>query len=238
MFKKIKNVKINYKQYGSGDDVVLLHGWGQNIGMMDPLGKNLDSNHRITILDLPGFGLSSEPDDVLGVPDYADIVYELLKELNISKPILIGHSFGGRVAIVYASKYPTKKIVLFGAPCVRHVYKSKKQSLFKIMKKIIIFRPFVNILKNHLGSPDYKNATPKMRDILVKTVNLDLSSYAKKVKCEALLVWGENDTAVPVDCARELDDLLPSSALIILPGTHYCYLENLERVVSILNNFI
>ena len=238
MFKKIKNIKINYKQYGKGDDVILLHGWGQNIAMMDPLGKKIEDNHRITIIDLPGFGLSSEPESVLGVPDYADIVYELLKELKISNPIIIGHSFGGRVAICYASKYPTKKMVLFGAPCVRHEHKSKKQAVFKFMKKIIIFRPFVNILKKHLGSVDYKNATPKMRDILVKTVNLDLSEYAKKIKCDALLIWGENDTAVSVSEAKELDGLLKNSALIILPGTHYYYLENLERVTDILNNFI
>ena len=238
MFKKIKNIKINYKQYGNGDDVILLHGWGQNIQMMDPLGKNLEGNHRITIIDLPGFGLSSEPESVIGVPDYADVVHELLKELKIKNPIIIGHSFGGRVAICYASKYSTKKIVLFGAPCVRHEHKSKKQTLFKVMKKIIIFRPFINILKKYLGSPDYKNATPKMRDILVKTVNLDLSDYAKKINCEALLIWGENDTAVPLSEAKELDSLLKNSALIVLPGTHYCYLENLERVTNILNNFI
>ena len=102
MFKKIKNIKINYKQYGNGDDVILLHGWGQNIQMMDPLGKNLEGNHRITIIDLPGFGLSSEPESVIGVPDYADVVHELLKELKIKNPIIIGHSFGGRVAICYA----------------------------------------------------------------------------------------------------------------------------------------
>lgn len=238
MFKKIKNIKINYKQYGSGEDVILLHGWGQNIQMMDPLGKKIDSNHRVTIIDLPGFGLSSEPEDVLGVPEYADILHELLKELKINNPILIGHSFGGRVTLCYASKYPTKKIVLFGSPCVRHEHKSMKQTLFKVMKKIIIFKPFVNILKKHLGSPDYKNATPKMRDILVKTVNLDLSDYAKKISCEALLIWGENDTAVPVSDAKELDNLLKNSALIVLPGTHYCYLENLDRVTNILNNFI
>ena len=57
MFKKIKNIKINYKQYGEGKDVVLLHGWGQNIEMMKPLGDNLSDHYKITIIDLPGFGL-------------------------------------------------------------------------------------------------------------------------------------------------------------------------------------
>ena len=59
----IKDVYINYVQYGNkkGKEVVLLHGWGQNIEMMDPIGKALSKDFHITILDLPGFGNSSEP---------------------------------------------------------------------------------------------------------------------------------------------------------------------------------
>ena len=238
MFKRVKNIKVNYKQYGEGEDIVLLHGWGQNIAMMDPLGTNLKENHRITIIDLPGFGLSEEPDTIYGVSDYVELLHELFLELKIEKPILIGHSFGGRLSICYASKYPVSKMVLFGSPCVRHVYKSKKQSFYKALKKVKILNPIVNIMKKHMGSADYKNASPKMRDVLVKTVNEDLSEYAKKVNCSTLLIWGENDTAVPVSEARELDDLLQDSALIILPGTHYCYLENLSQVINILNNFL
>ena len=238
MFKKIRNVKINYKQYGKGTDIVLLHGWGQNIEMMKPLGDHLSDHYHITIIDLPGFGLSKEPVYAYDIFDYVETVHDLLKELNISNPIMMGHSFGGRIAIVYASKYPVNKLVLFGSPCVRHEYKSFKQSLFKTMKKVKIFKPLVNVMKKHVGSEDYRNASPLMRDILVKTVNQDLSEYAKKIKCSTLLIWGENDVAVPVSEAKELDELLSDSALIILPGTHYCYLENLNQVVNILYNFI
>lgn len=238
MFKKIKNIKINYKQYGKGEDVILLHGWGQNISMMQPLGDNLSANHRITIIDLPGFGVSDKPEYAYTVFDYTEIVHDLLVSLKINNPILIGHSFGGRIAIIYASKYPVNKLVLFGSPCVRHEYKSLKQSFYKKLKKITILKPLVNFMKNHTGSVDYKNASPLMREVLVKTVNQDLSDCAKKIKCSVLLIWGENDEAVPVSEAKELDELLIDSALIILPGTHYCYLENLVQVTNILNNFI
>ena len=238
MFKKIRNIKINYKQYGEGEDVILLHGWGQNIQMMEPLGDNLSDHYRITIIDLPGFGLSEEPKEVYSIFDYTDIVHELLQELKIDNPIMMGHSFGGRISIVYASKYKVNKLVLFGSPCVRHEYKSIKQSILKSVKKIKFLNPLVNVMKKHMGSVDYRNASPMMRDILVKTVNQDLSEYARKVKCSTLLIWGENDDAVPVSDAKELDNLLLDSALIILPGTHYCYLENLKQVVNILYNFI
>ena len=143
--------------------------------MMDPLGDRLKENRRITIIDLPGFGLSEEPDYPYSVSDYADFVHDLLAELNISKPVLIGHSFGGRISIVYASKYDVDKLVLFGSPCVRHAYVDKKQKLLKSIKKIKILKPFVNIVKKHSGSVDYRNASALMRDVLVKTVNTDLS---------------------------------------------------------------
>ena len=238
MFKKIRNIKINYKQYGKGDDVVLLHGWGQNIEMMKPLGDNLSDHYRVTIIDLPGFGLSKEPVYAYTIFDYTEVVHELLKELDITNPIIMGHSFGGRIAIVYASKYKVNKLVLFGSPCVRHEYKSIKQSFFKMIKKVKVFSPLVNMMKKHVGSVDYRNASPLMREVLVKTVNQDLSENAKKIKCPTLLIWGENDEAVPVSEAKELDNLLLDSALIVLPGTHYCYLENLNQVVNILYNFI
>ena len=169
MFKKIRNIKINYKQYGSGSDVVLLHGWGQNIQMMLPLGDKLSASHRITIIDLPGFGVSDKPEFAYTIFDYTEIVHDLLASLKINDPILIGHSFGGRIAIIYASRYKVNKLVLFGSPCVRHEYKSLKQSFYKTIKKISILSPLVNWMKNHTGSTDYKNATPLMREILVKT---------------------------------------------------------------------
>jgi len=238
MFKRIRDIKINYKQYGEGEDIVLLHGWGQNISMMDPLGNYLKVNHRITIVDLPGFGLSEEPKTPYDVSDYVNVVHDLLEELNVKKPILIGHSFGGRISIVYASKYDTKKIVLFGSPCIRKEHKSKKQTIFKIIKKVKVFKPIVNMMRNHMGSVDYRNASPMMKDVLVKIVNEDLSDYAKKITCSCLLIWGDKDEAVPVEDAKELDKLLKDSALIVLSGTHYCYLENLHQVIDIINNFI
>ena len=238
MFKVIKGIRVNYTQYGNGQDIVLLHGWGQNIKMMEPLGKRIDDNKRITIIDLPGFGLSNEPETSYSVYDYVDFLVEFFKELEIKKPILIGHSFGGRLSIIYASKYETEKIVLLGSPCVRHEYKSFKQSLLKFLKKLKIFNPIVNWMKKHTGSVDYRNATPRMREILVKTVNEDLGECAKNIKCKALLIWGESDTAVPVEQARELDELLADSKLIILPGTHYLYLEKIREVSNLINEFI
>ncbi len=241
MFKTVKNVKINYKQYGNGKDLVLLHGWGQNIQMMEPLGDLLKNNYKITIIDLPGFGLSEEPDSDFDLHSYVELLKELFNFLKIKKPIIVGHSFGGRLGIIYSAKYEVSKLVLFGAPCVRHkpvVKKNVKQRIFNFLKKFKIFKPLTEEMKKHMGSVDYRNATPVMRNVLVKTVNEDLSEYAKEIKCPVLMIWGDKDTAAPVEYAKELDSLLQDSTFIILSGTHYCYLENLDVVYNHIIEFL
>lgn len=236
----IRNININYIQYGSGSDVVLLHGWGQNIAMMKPIGHRLQKNHRITILDFPGFGESEEPKTALTVYDYCEILEELLKKLKVKKPVIMGHSFGGRIAIIYASRNEVEKVVLFGSPCIRKEVKpSLKLRMLKSLKKIPGINKLEGFAKNHMGSRDYKNASEIMKKILVNVVNEDLSECAKKINVPTLLIWGDRDTEAPVEDAKELEKIIPDAGLIVLPNsTHYAYLENLPQVINILNNFL
>ena len=236
---KINEVNVNYIQYGEGKDILLLHGWGQNIEMMKPVGDNFSNRCRITILDFPGFGESDEPKEEWTLSDYSDMLEKFIKKVGIVKPIIIGHSFGGRVAIKYSSNHPIEKLILFGSPCVRS---QKELSLFVKMLKGIKKLPGMNKLgeymKKYIGSRDYKAASPIMRQTLVNVVNEDLSERAKEIEEPTLLIWGEYDEEAPVEDARLLEGLLMDAALIVLPGTHYAYLENLPRVVSILDSFI
>ena len=236
---KVKNVLVNYIQYGEGKDILLLHGWGQNIEMMKMLGDNFSDRFRITILDFPGFGLSEEPSESWTIKDFADMLEEFVKELGIKKPIIMGHSFGGRVAIRYSADHVVEKIVLFGSPCVREDTELPLSvKILKGIKKLPGMDKIGEFAKNFIGSRDYKAASPIMRQTLVDVVNEDLSKYAKEIDCPTLLIWGENDTEAPVEDARILEGIMVDAALIVLPGTHYAYIENLGQVVNILNNFI
>ena len=234
----INNLNINYIQYGTGKDIILLHGWGQNIEMMKPLGDNFSDRFRITILDLPGFGESEEPKETWTIDKYELLLEEFLKELNIKKPIVIGHSFGGRLAIRFSARNPIEKLVLFGSPCIRikeelpfHV------KVLKGLKKIPGLNDFGEYMKKYIGSRDYKAASPIMRQTLVEVVNEDLSKYAREIEEPTLLIWGDQDDEAPLSEAKELEKIMVDAALIVLPGTHYAYLENLPQVVNILNNF-
>ena len=97
---------------------------------------------------------------------------------------------------------------------------------------------FGEFMKKYIGSRDYKAASPVMRQTLVNVVNEDLSSYARKIEEPTLLVWGEHDTEAPLTDAKELEKIMIDAALIVLPGTHYAYIENLDRVCLILNEFL
>ena len=237
---RIKDIDINYIQYGKGKDIVLLHGWGQNIEMMMPVGDRLEKNYRITILDLPGFGESSEPKEVLNIYDYSDILEEFLNQLDITNPIVMGHSFGGRIAIIYASRNKIEKLILFGSPCIRKEQKlSFKVRVLKGLKKIPVLNNLEGFAKKHIGSRDYKAASPMMRDILVNTVNQDLSNEARNITCPTLLIWGTNDTEAPLEDAKELEKIIPDAGLITFEGlSHYAYLENINGVIRILKEFL
>ena len=236
---KVKNVLVNYIQYGEGKDILLLHGWGQNIEMMKMLGDNFSDRFRITILDFPGFGFSEEPSESWNIKDYADMLEEFINELDIKKPIIMGHSFGGRVAIRYSADHVVEKIVLFGSPCVREDTELPLNvKILKGIKKLPGMDKIGEFAKNFIGSRDYKAASPIMRQTLVNVVNEDLSKYAKEIDCPTLLIWGENDLEAPVSDAKILEGIMVDAALIVLPGTHYAYIENLGQVVNILNNFI
>ena len=235
---KVKNVEINYIQYGEGKDILLLHGWGQNIQMMQPIGDRFADRFRITILDFPGFGESCEPNGVWTISDYSLMLEEFVKKTKIKKPIIIAHSFGGRVAIRYSAHNPIEKLVLFGSPCIKVKENlSLTVKFLKTLKKLPGMDEFGEKMKKYIGSRDYKAASPVMRKILVEVVNEDLSRYARAIEEPTLLIWGENDTEAPVSDAKELEKIMIDAALIVLPGTHYAYLENINQVTNILNNF-
>lgn len=232
---------INYKIYGSNKKgcIVLLHGWGQNIEMMDMLGHPFEKEFQIIVLDLPGFGKTPEPDHSFSIEEYANVLHKLLEKENITNPILVGHSFGGRIAIKYASMYKVKKIVLLSAPFRPSKKKtSYKSKIYNFVKKYKCFNNLTAYLKDKWGSSDYKNASDINRGTLVKAVNEDLTSNVLKIKCPVLMIYGQKDTAVPISEGEALKSLLSDVGLIIYENAnHYAYLNEFERTIAILNKF-
>lgn len=239
---QINNVNLNYIDYGkkNGKPLVFLHGWGQNIKMMKSLGDNFAKENRIIILDLPGHGESDEPKYPWQLTDFIDMLKHFFDNLNIKKPTLIGHSFGGKISLLYASKYEVQSLILFGSPFRKEIKKlSLKTKILKSLKKVPILNNLEEFAKKHIGSTDYKNATPIMREILVNHVNTDITEDVKKINASTLIIWGAKDYTVSLNEAYELEKLIQDSAVIVYENcTHYAYLENLGQTVNIINSFI
>lgn len=236
-----QDIKINYIRYGKGKDtIVLLHGWGQNIEMMKMVSDPFVDDYDIVIIDLPGHGNSEEPKTVYSLYDFVDCVKSLLDSLKIKNPILIGHSFGGKISLLYASMYDVKKLVLFGSPFKKEIEKlSLKTKMLKTAKKIPGLNKLEGFAKKHMGSTDYKNASPLMREILVGHVNLDITEEVKKIKCPTLILWGTLDDAVPLERAYELENLISDAGVVVYEGcTHYAYLERLGQTINVLKSFL
>ncbi len=242
MKMKIMDVNLNYQRYGNikGKTIVLLHGWGQNIDMMKPIGDRLTKDFDIVIFDLPGFGKSSEPKEFFSCYDYVELIHKALEELNVKKPIIIGHSFGGKLGLLYASMYETEKLVCLASPFCKEIQKvTMKARLLKTLKKVPVLNKLEDFAKRHMGSTDYRNASGVMRNILVGHVNLDIKEDVKKIKCPTLLIWGTNDEAVSIERAYELEKLIKDAGLVVYEGcTHYAYLERLGQTINVLRSFL
>lgn len=237
-----KNTQINYMKYNkkNKETIVFLHGWGQNIEMMKPLAEPFIENYNILIIDLPGHGSSTEPTYPWTVEDFTECLKALLDSLNIKKPILVGHSFGGKISLLYASKYEVEKLVLLASPYRKEIEKlSLKTKVLKFAKKIPLLNKLESFAKKHIGSEDYRKSSELMRKILVNTVNLDITDNLKYIKCPSLLIWGTLDKAVSIEDARNLEKLIRNAGLVEYEGcSHYAYLERLDQTIRVIDSFL
>ena len=136
-----KTCDVNYEKVGSGEcELVFLHGWGGEIDSFKFICKYLKNEYRALFIDFPPFGKSTEMQKPWTIFDYAELVLEIMRKEKIKKPILIGHSFGGKISLLYASKYEVEKLVLFGSPFRKEIEKEslKLKSLDCVQEKLLI----------------------------------------------------------------------------------------------------
>lgn len=234
------NVNYTYIDNKSKMTLIFLHGWGQNIQMMEPIAKPFRKRFNILIVDLPGHGRSSEPTYAWELNDFVELIHKLVAHLKIKSICLIGHSFGGKISILYASKYNVDKLVLLSSPYKVQIKKvSLKLKVLKFFARVPFLKPLSEFVKKHIGSTDYKNASPIMRDILVKHVNTDATDECKKIKVPTIIIWGTEDKTVDISEAYEINKLINDSAVVEYEGlTHFAYLEDLNRTVGIIDALI
>ena len=224
---------VHYECEGSGAPVIFLHGWGCDASVWSRFTPAFTDKYRAVTLDFPGFGASAEPDSVWGVEDYTRFLEAFCADLSLDCPSLVCHSFGGRVAILYASRNPVSRLVLTDSAGIKprrslkyyakvYSYKAVKAFLLRVLRRPDLLERY----RAGKGSSDYAAASPRMKAILSRVVNEDLRALLPLIKAPTLLFWGTLDTATPLSDALLMEKLIPDVGLVrVEGGSHFSFLE-------------
>lgn len=247
---EVNGTTVHYTDNGAGNPIVLMHGWGCDTTTLASVEKVALESNRVINIDFPGHGNSPEPPAVWGIEEYTQVLEAVIKAENLNKVSLLGHSFGGRVGILYASRHDNvDKLILVDAAGIKPRRSFKyylKVYSFKLMKHWLYLtlgrreaERRLDAMRAKAGSSDYARATPRMRAILSKVVNEDLKPEITKIKAPTLLIWGENDTATPISDARYMEAHIPGAGLVAFPGCgHYSFLDNPVQFAAVLRSFL
>jgi pimeloyl-ACP methyl ester carboxylesterase len=211
--------------------VVALPGWMRSAADFAPVVDGLDA----VAIHFPGFGTTPEPPTAWGSEDYAEEVADAIA--GFGPVVLAGHSFGGRVAVRLAAKYPqyVKGIVLTGVPLLRFTAAPKPALSFRVVrslaKKGLLPESVLEKQRQKRGSADYLAAQGVMRDILVRVVGEDYRDDLARITAPVRMVWGEDDTAAPADAGLAASQLVSHSAFRVVPGAGHLIEGDLRPAV-------
>jgi pimeloyl-ACP methyl ester carboxylesterase len=238
-----------------GKTIVLLHGWGRGKNAWTAYHKTIEEFEKkgFTVFapDMPGFGEASTPTHPLMLKDYSDFLATFIKKNNIISPVLIGHSFGGRVVIKYVTTGNTdaKAIILSGTPVYLPVKKAKwflAMVISKIGGFIFTLPGLSNVADTVrgwfyycIGARDFYRAQGAMRQTFKNVVGEQLKEYIKTIHIPTLLVWGADDIIVPVNIGLRVKQNIPRAKLAIIPNAgHSVVMDEPNIFVSTVVSFL
>lgn len=248
---EIDDLLVHYEVTGKegAPAVLLMHGWGCDHTTVRSIAAIMEPEMRVYNVDLPGHGESEEPPQPWGVDDFTRLMEKFVELLGLDVPVLVGHSFGGRIAIMMSSRNKVGKVLLVDAAGIKPRRSFKyfwKVYSFKALKKIILLLfgkkrggDIVDWVRDRTGSADYRSSSPIMRAVMSRCVNEDLKHVMPSIKSPTLLVWGEDDPATPLSDAQKMVDLIPDAGLVALPGCgHYSFLDNPYTFKIVVRKFL
>lgn len=256
MLLDICGVTIHYEQYGSGDKhILMLHGWGCEIKHFAPIADALSSDFKVTVIDFPAHGQSSQPPAPWGVGDFAACTKALIEKLAIAPCDIIAHSFGGRVALYLAANEPQliKRMVITGGAGLKKPQteeQKKRSAKYQRMKRMYeqlgrikplapVMEKGLDALRKKYGSADYNALSEEMRKTFVKVISEDLSPLLPRIQASTLLVWGENDQDTPLWMGKTMEKEIADAGLVVFENDdHYAYLRQWPRFVRVVQAFL
>lgn len=248
----INGLKVNYKIAGKGMPFLILHGWMGSSNSWIKVQKILaKEGFKVIVPDLPGFGKSQTPPIPWGQKDYSSFILSFIKKLGLNKIILMGHSFGGGLAIEFATSHPErlKILILCDSARIKHKLNFYQKIVFNLARVgNFLFsksplRRFQDLARNIfyylIRKKDYTKVKGVMRQIFKKIVNVDLTPKLSQIKVKTLIVWGEKDKCTPLEDAYLMKEKILNSTLKIIPrASHTPNLEYPEKLAKVILNFL
>lgn len=248
----VNNLKINYKIAGTGPAVLLLHGWGGSSDSWLEVEEFLvKANYFVIAPDLPGFGKSAPPPEPWGIQDYSDFVVNFTEKLKMDSFFLLGHSFGGRIAIKFSGQHADKlkSLILCDAAGIRIEPDIKTKTILAAARvgNVLLSHRLVAVAKERfrnifyflLRNKDYVKTNGVMRETIKKALSENLISELPKIKVKTLIIWGEADQLVPLKCAYVFNKKIADSQLNVMPKIgHSPHLEAPEALSQIIISFL
>jgi pimeloyl-ACP methyl ester carboxylesterase len=245
---QIDALRVRYQVGGRGPQLLLLHGWGGAIESFTPVLNDLQQTHTVHAFDLPGFGESSLPPTAWGSAEYAQLILNAMDRLNLHRPHLIGHSFGGQVAIRLAATWPERvgKLVLVASAGIRtrpRLVTRAKRVMARLGKWLAVHGGGMGerlraTIYRRIQSQDYAQAGP-LRSTLVRVITEDLTPLLPQVQAPTLLVWGEHDRDVPLAAVQVMARSIPHAELVVFENAgHFAYLDQFDRFRLLVARFL
>ena len=233
-------------------DVVLLHGWNLSKVTFAPLHDAFkNAGFRVHSLDFPGFGNEKAPDRPWHIVDYAEFLKRYFDTHHIQKAVVVGHSFGGRVALKFSQLYPSSvsSLILSGTPGLSPVLKLKMFFFFILAKvgtfifsipPLTIFQDWARRLLYYAsGSREFFKAEGTMRQTFKNVVTDDLLVPMQSIMMPCLLLWGEFDLVVPLSIMYRMAEVIPNAKIkIISEADHGAPFKSPEVFVSYVQAFL
>lgn len=235
-------VRLAYVDAGSGPELVLLHGMFGDYLDWEPVIGPLARQFRVLALDLPGFGNSEKPDITYDASLFVSATDGLLRAVEAPKAILVGNSFGGLVALLFALEHPDMLdgLVLVGSGGLQPFddeSRSRAERLFTYENLLALtpqgqtsmFAPifagtsearhrYLEKQNAKLGRIDF----PAYARALARTIRFVMHTSCEtrlhELRCRSLLLWGEHDTIVPPEVALRAAARLPRCQVKLLAG--------------------
>lgn len=213
------------------ENLVIIHGWGKKDSWLNVLSYLNDYN--VFLLDLPGLDFPLEKPFT-----FDDYLNYLEEKINLENFYLLGHSFGGALAMLYALKNTNKvkKLILYNPAIIREENLKTKISRFlaqvfkifeKILPKNISYLAKKAYYKCIVRSYDYFLADDNLKKTF-QNIRKDLKDLAKNLKVKTILLWGNKDKITPLKQGKILKNVISDSELIIFEGGHSYHKENPE----------